>query len=264
MSLSANEQKPSSKYRVPALEKGLAILEALAYSPVPLSLTQLAQNLGRSSNEIYRMLTFLERRDYIIKEEHSGNYMLSLKLHELTQLRPPIKHLLNVADKPMEDLARELRESCHLSILQNRRLLVVKEALSPTRVRLSVRVGGLHPIIYTVSGRLLLASLPPNELSIYLEPDEDYQLLTPAERDAFEANLATIRKAEYTTAQDETHSGVTDIGILVGNSNVGLAAALTIAYLTNVRKPSDKKDMLKALRECAQKITKAMGGHHEI
>ena len=44
-------------YAAPALEKGLDILEMLCRSEQPLSQTQIAQELGRSVGEIYRMLT---------------------------------------------------------------------------------------------------------------------------------------------------------------------------------------------------------------
>ena len=65
MATATETQNQSAKYPVPALEKGLDILEELADASTPLSLTQLANNLGRSSNEIFRMVSVLEKRRYI-------------------------------------------------------------------------------------------------------------------------------------------------------------------------------------------------------
>ena len=69
-----------SKYQAPALDKGLDILEYLASQSVPLSQTDIATGIDKSPNEIYRMLMSLEGRGYIIRDEISGKYRLSLKL----------------------------------------------------------------------------------------------------------------------------------------------------------------------------------------
>ena len=67
-------------YSVPALEKGLDILEALSASSQPQSLSGLAHLLERNSNEIFRMLNLLERRNYVLRDE-SGGYRLSLRMY---------------------------------------------------------------------------------------------------------------------------------------------------------------------------------------
>ena len=99
-------QAATEKFQVPALAKGLDILEALAFAIEPQSLTDLAHILGRSKNEIFRMLGYLEARGYIIKEDRSGNYYLSLKLYELSHTHSPLEQLLKAATRPMEELAR--------------------------------------------------------------------------------------------------------------------------------------------------------------
>lgn len=255
---SENQQLPS-KYKVPALEKGLDILEELARSPRPQSLTQLANNLGRNSNEIYRMVNYLEWRGYIRREQHSGNYFLSLKLYELAHLNPPLQNLLNAATIPMEQLTQTLRESCHLGVLRHGQLVVMKQALSPEKICLSVEVGGRFSAVHTASGRLLLAHLAPEELDAFLEIDPDFRQLSPPEKDAFLVRLAEIRAKGYSDAESETHVGINDFSVLVGNPKIGLTAALTVASLTFAKSAPDRKEILSALRECAAKISKSMG-----
>ena len=50
------------KYRAPALDKGLDIIELLASADEGLSQAEIAKALNRSPNEIYRMLDRLVRR----------------------------------------------------------------------------------------------------------------------------------------------------------------------------------------------------------
>ena len=57
------------KYRAPALDKGLDIIELLASTDDTLSQAEIAKSLDRSPNEIYRMLDRLVRRAYVRRTE---------------------------------------------------------------------------------------------------------------------------------------------------------------------------------------------------
>lgn len=252
-------KETKSKYNAPALEKGLDILETLAYSQTPLSLAELARILGRSSSELFRMLTVLETRGYINKGDTTGNYVLSLKLYELAHLHPPVMNLLEAAAQPMANLTNVLRESCHLSVLRRGKLVVLKEALSPARVRLSVPVGGRFSPADTVSGRLLLAYLSEGELAAFLPSCAEYVAMDEAGQAAFGEKLVEIRETGVSAAVSETHLGVSDAAVLVGNPQVGLCAALAVASLKGSSDSDHFQQIVDRLRECAQTITLAMG-----
>lgn len=259
MNASENQPSQSSKYRVPALEKGLDILEELAQSTAPQSLTQLAASLDRTSSEIYRMVNYLEGRGYIRREQHSGNYYLSLKLYQLAHMYPPLQSLLTAATIPMEQLSKRVREACHLSVLRRGQLVVVKQVLSPEEISLSVEVGARFPPLKTASGRVMLAHLPEEELTGFLELDTDYQRMSHSERNILTAQLADIRARGYLATPSEMHTGVSDHVVLVGEPNVGLAAALAIATLTFAQSAQDQDEIVTAMQICSQAITKAMG-----
>ncbi len=251
-------KETKSKYHVPSLEKGLDILETLARSQTPLSLTELARKLGRSSSELFRMLAVLEARGYINKGQTTGNYALSLKLYELAHLHPPVMNLLEAASQPMENVTTVLRESCHLSVLRRGKLVVLKEVLSPARVRISVPVGGRFSAVGTVSGRLLLAYLP-DELEAFLSNCTEYAEMSLNDRRTLELKLAEIRETGVSTAVSETHLGVSDAAVLVGNPQIGLCAALAVASLRSTSNPDHFQCIKNQLKQCAQTITQAMG-----
>ena len=85
-------------YPVPALEKGLDLLETLAAAAVPQSLAELATTLERSSSELFRMLNCLERRGYITRDAVSGKYGLTLKLYTLAHAHSIMEKLLHAGD----------------------------------------------------------------------------------------------------------------------------------------------------------------------
>src|SRR5438132_9562252 len=98
-------------YPVPALEKGLDVLESLAAAAVPQSLAELAAQLERSSSELFRMLNCLERRGYIVRDPLAGKYGLTLKLYTLAHAHSVMEKLLHAAATPMQALTEKMRES---------------------------------------------------------------------------------------------------------------------------------------------------------
>lgn len=246
-------------YAVPALEKGLDLLEALAARPGDRSQADLARDLGRSASEIFRMLNCLERRGYIVKDRASGRYRLTLRLYELAHTHTPVDQLLHAADGPMRDLARRVRESVHLCVLSDGKLLVLAQVESQNRTRVSVEIGGRFPVVLTASGRILLAHLPPEERTAFLARDEDWARLGAAARERFLADLLRIRRdGIYQGKSDLTH-GIRDVAAFAGNPRIGIAAAVCVPSLVVIGRPTPLADIRAGVRECAGTITRQLG-----
>ncbi len=82
----------SRLYAAPALEKGLDILEVLCRSERPLSQKEIAQILGRSVGEIYRMVACLVGRNHVTLADENS-YAITTKLFELAHVNPPTHRL---------------------------------------------------------------------------------------------------------------------------------------------------------------------------
>jgi DNA-binding IclR family transcriptional regulator len=245
-------------YHVPALEKGLDILECLAAQGVPLTQAQIARSIGRGSNELFRMLTTLERRGYIRRDPLTGAYGLTLRLFELSHTHTPLQGLLRAAAAPMRALTEAIRESCHLSVIEREHLVVLAQEESPARIRLSVEVGGAFPLLHTVSGRVLLAHLDEQARADLLAREGEHTRLSPGERALLRERMRVVRSRGYDSSFSETTDGVSDLAVLVGSPASRVQAALTIASLTR-RRETFVEDMLPALRRCADEIGRAAG-----
>jgi DNA-binding IclR family transcriptional regulator len=246
-------------YPVPALEKGLDILEVLGAAAVPQSLAELATQLHRSRSELFRMLNCLERRGYLSRDEASGKVSLSLKLFALAHAHSATEKLLHAARGPMQALTEKTRESCHLSVLHQGRLLVVAQEESPERVRLSIEVGGTFDASHTASGRLLLAQLGARERESAISTAASDRPLDTASRRKLERSIAGLRRTGVSTADSETISGVRDVAVLVGSAESGVTGALAITLLTKHDQPWNEPELLKAMRAAASEITRKLG-----
>ncbi|HEX8471826.1 MAG TPA: helix-turn-helix domain-containing protein, partial [Brevundimonas sp.] len=96
------DQDDERKYRAPALEKGLDVLELLSAEGEAMTPSQMSITLGRSVSELFRMIQVLEFRGYI--EQSSDGYRLTNRLFSLGMTQAPIKSLVDVAMPAMRDL----------------------------------------------------------------------------------------------------------------------------------------------------------------
>ena len=246
-------------YRVPALERGLDIIEALAVAAIPQSLTDLATRLDRSASTLFRMLNCLERRHYVSRDPLSGKYALSLKLFALAHTHSPVEALLRAARQPMQDLVEEVRESCHLSLLDRGELLVIAQSDSPEPVRLSIEVGARFDPVLTLSGRLLLAQLEPEARLRGLERSPSASGWSVRRRNDFLAELDTLRGIRTPTVEDESFAGVEDLAVVLGDPAMGLQAALAISRFRRAGKRPGVAALHRRLRETAAAISTQIG-----
>jgi DNA-binding IclR family transcriptional regulator len=250
----------SKRYNVPALDKGLDILEFLSSERSPRSQAEIAAGLERGVNEIYRMLVALEARGYLRRDETSGKYQLSLKLYYLSHSHSPLDQLTQAARGPMQDLADQLRQSCHISIIYDRRLMVVAETRSPDPISLSVAEGTLFPLASTVSGRVLLAFSEPEQQELLLESDEQYVHMNQRQRRRLRDRFKKIQDDRFDLALEGFTEGVTECAAIVGNVKSGLIAALCVAAMsTGLRKRVGEDKLVKALMKTTRKIDRGMG-----
>ena len=245
-------------YTAPALEKGLDILELLAGESEGLSQGLIAQRLDRSTPELFRMLSVLERRGYLNRHT-DGTYRLSLRLFELAHQHPPLNRLLKVALPAMQALAETSRQSAHLVIYFARRILIVAQVDSPEPMSFGVRLGANFPFRPDrASSRVLSAFQSPavqDELIAELIANSAKRLSASKVR----AGLASIVKHGFYRAPSDTIDGVTDLCCPIFDHSDGAVAALTLPYLhqRDVRVPIEAA--LEALVATARRISAELG-----
>lgn len=217
-------------YTAPALEKGLDILELLAAESDGLAQATIAQRLGRSTAELFRMLSVLERRGYLTRHA-DGTYRLSLRLFELAHQHPPLKRLLTVALPAMQELAQASRQSAHLVIHFARRILIVAQVDSPEPMGFGVRLGANFPFRPDRASSRVLSAFQPAALQEELIAELVANSTRAVSAARVRAELAAIvRKGCYRAPSDTTH-GVTDLCAPVFDHSDGAVAALTVPYL---------------------------------
>ncbi|MBU2871586.1 IclR family transcriptional regulator [Colwellia sp. E2M01] len=250
----------SNKYAVPALDKGLDILEYLASKAVPLSQTEIAQGIERSSNEIYRVLVGLESRGYLIRDEISGKYSVSLKLYSLSRKISPIDQLRQTAIPIMEDFSAQSGYAAHLSILYQSKVMVIIHARSQSALSLSIAEGTLFPTTDTTSGLVLLANSNEQVKQLIYDRDKSYSQMNKKTKAELEHTLEDILRNGYCFRENKLTTGVSDCATIIGQPKGAVIAALTVSSLTSaIKDEEEKQQLIQSLKETAILITKQLG-----
>jgi DNA-binding IclR family transcriptional regulator len=226
------------KYRAPALEKGLDVLELLAAAREPMSLNTISRELNRSVSELFRMIQVLETRGYLEIAGSGDGYVLTNRLFALGMARAPTKDLLDVALPVMHRLAQRIGQSCHLAVASADQIAVVARVEAPGDLGFSVRVGYRRRLIASTSGLVLYAfqsELVRAEWKGRLSGDTNRR-----EWLKFEQSAQAARKAGFVKSESHAVQGVTDLSapiVLSGN----VVAALTSPYVKTSRAISEEE-----------------------
>ncbi|KAB7768463.1 IclR family transcriptional regulator [Xanthomonas maliensis] len=197
-----------TKYRAPALDKGLDILELLARTGGGMSMGAISQGVGRSRGEIFRMLQVLEERGYLLRDT-DGNYVLTNRLFMLGMQQPHVQNISEAALPVMRRLSDAIYQPCHLVAPSGDQIVVIAQMDMPSDLGLVVRPGHRRPLTHSSSGLVLFAFQQPEVQARWLDMLDASEV--PFEREQFLAAAAQARRDGYAMQPSEAVVGVVDL-----------------------------------------------------
>jgi DNA-binding IclR family transcriptional regulator len=249
----------SRSYSAPALEKGLDILETLCRSEHPLTQKDIAQRLGRSVNELYRMVACLVDRNYVTLVDETS-YGITTKLFELAHINPPTHRLLLEATPIMQRLASELDQSCHLTVYGQGKQVVLCKVDTPSGMGFAVRAGAELDVLISASGRVLLAFQDDETRKLRIEESLQRR---PAQADPqIDTILDSIRATGYESIPSVQVRGLYAISYPILDTQGRAIAALTVPYAERIDQTQRKSipEVTERLGVAARALSVRAGG----
>lgn len=248
------------RYSAPALEKGLDILEFLANQGAPQSARRIAEHLGRSKSEIFRMVAVLLGRGYLARNEATEELVLTDRLFEMGIRTPRARDLLDVAIPIMRQLATEIGQSSHLVVLSNGETVVIAAISGGSDMSFTLRLGYRRPITTASSGRVILAFQRPEVAALWIA--QSRKLVGP-DFDAAELNAALkrIRRQGHEIHPSRDVVGITDVACPIRDASGEAVAALVMPFVNRVSRDSSLDTVLQAVQHAARGISAAMFGN---
>lgn len=251
------DETAAPKYRAPALEKGLDILELLSEARAPMNASQIAGRLGKSVSELFRMMQVLEYRGYIAPHESGDGYVLTDRLFALGLKKAPTKSIIAAALPVMEKLAERIGQSCHLVVASGDQIVVVARVECPGDLGFSVRVGYRRKIVEATSGLILYGFQPPEAQQVWRA--RLAESIEPEKLEAFVRRAGEAAERGFVMAKSDFVHGVTDVSAPVMGPR-GALAALTAPFLFRMALPCPVDEAAVHVRAAAKQISETLPG----
>ena len=257
-------------YRVPALDKGLDVLELLAGAPQGLTLKEIADQLGRTSQELFRVVRCLAARGYLLRDR-AQRLRLSTRMFELGSKHSSTQALVARAMPHMEKFAERTGESCSLLIVVRDRLLVIAEAESAGAVRFGLRVGALVELFRSITGRVALAFQPAGRRAELWRACQEFwhshpkvAPFAPESQAQWEEQLQEVRRQGYDVADSPVTLGSRVYAAPVCGAGGSLLAVFCMCRLPRIgEQPPRDQPYVEAVAAAATAISAEFGPGEE-
>jgi DNA-binding IclR family transcriptional regulator len=253
----ADELPAAARPGAPALEKGLDVLELLAGTAHGLTQKQIAEGVGRSVGEIFRMLTVLEQRGFVTRDRPGGEYTLTLRLFHLATQHPPTRRLQQAATAVLEHLAERTGLSCHLSVASGAHFTVVAQTEPEWQMGWRVKLGARFPLSLRYPSARVLAAFQPDarrqELGSAIARFDALPL------GAVLDDLAAVRQEGGLFASGKVAPAVTSLSCPILDANGHALAALTVPMMHDGAQLIDEAAIAAHLRAAAERIAVLVG-----
>ncbi|BCB88683.1 IclR family transcriptional regulator [Phytohabitans suffuscus] len=240
-----------------AVERTVAVLNALAENPGGASLTDMVRITGVPTTTLHRLLGVL-RGTALVRETPDGRYALAAGTMVLARAFLDGLDLRQEACEVMRGVVEETGETCHLGVLAVAHVVYVEKIDSPHPVRMHSRVGASNPAATTAIGRAILAYSPEHILAEAIRASGTLGGPEVAEED-LEALLAAVRQDGYASDLQENEPGICCVGAPVFDHGGRVIAGLSVSMPSTRFDPQEHPKNGARIRAAADELSHRLG-----
>lgn len=212
-------EKVDDNYKVPNLEKGIAVIEHLSLRTEGETLQEIKSTLNISQTTAYRILNTLVRLDYLTFSEDTKRYKLTRKLLTLGFRSLNEHNLLETVLPHLRDLRDKVRETACFGVLGDEKGIFIEQAQGHHAFRFVLSPGKQFELHCSAPGKAIMAYLPVAVRNRYLSymTFHRYNSRTITSREAYLEELEAVYQQGYALDNEEELSGVICVGAAILN-----------------------------------------------
>ncbi|HWM35556.1 MAG TPA: IclR family transcriptional regulator [Streptomyces sp.] len=218
---------------VPAVTRALDILELFLDCDGSLSAPEITRRLQLPRTTVHELVTTLTARNYLIQPaDQPGRYRLGVRGYQLGSRYAEQLDLAAEGQQVARSVAETCDETVHVAILEGRDVIYIAKVDSTHAVRMVSGAGRRLPAHCTSVGKMLLASLPEEELESRLAGAEPLTAMTPnsiTSPESLRAELVETRGRGVAVEQQESNPDVSCVAAPVRDAAGRVVAALSIS-----------------------------------
>ena len=254
--MSSRQESPSV-----AVERALAMLEAVAQEPEGLSNAEISRKLRIPKSSASYILRTLETQGYLNRDGESGKYHMGLKILSLSRGALSGIDVREVALPVMRHLMEKTSLTCHLAILDGPVAVYIEKVEPEGFIRMDTWVGRRMRVHATSVGKALVAHIPQEKLEKILA-EIGMERRTPKTITTVPRLLKELEKVRaqgYAVDDEENNLGARCVGAPVFNQQGGIEASVGLSGTINQVNAQTMPRILEALKDAARHISMQLG-----
>jgi len=244
-----------------AVERALAMLEAVAQHSEGLSNAEISRKLQIPKSSASYILRTLERQAYLNRDRETGKYRVGLKILSLSRGALSGIDVREVALPIMRHLSEKTGLTCHLAILDGPDAVYIEKVEPPGFLRVDTWVGRRMRVHATSVGKALAAHIPEERLQKILS-DRGMEKRTPKTITTVPRLLKELEKVRtqgFAVDDEENNLGARCVGAPVFNQQGAIEASLGLSGTTNQVNAHTMPRIVEALKDAARHISMQLG-----
>jgi IclR family pca regulon transcriptional regulator len=227
--MSKQTDVPAERDLIAGLEKGLKVIEVFDQERSRLTIAEVAEATGLTRAAARRYLITLAHLGYMRHE--NKQFSLTPMVLRLGQSYLHSARLPRIVQPLLYRLAYSLGEAASAGVLDHDQLVCVAAVSAGQLVSATLQPGTRVPAYCTASGRMLLASLPQQQIERFLERALPEQITqhTIVNKDRLALEIARARAQGYALVDQELELGLRTIALPLKNFRGEVVAALNIS-----------------------------------
>lgn len=219
---------------VPALERGLRVLECLADSQHGLTLSQITRAMELPKSTVHCLLLTFERSGYIQRDDASGRYRLGLGLFRLANVALPALSIREQASPVLRALMERTQLTVHMAALDHDQLVLIARVSPPGAAVPASWIGKRMDFHCTALGKAVLASADAGDVERLIRKHGmlRHNDNTIASLRRLMQDLEQVRRRGYAVDDEEEEIGMRCVGAPVFGPAGHAEAAVSIVGTT--------------------------------
>lgn len=247
--------------RVPAVERAVRLIDALASAREPLGLAELARRLALPKSSVHGLLATLAAHG-LARRDDAGAYSLGSRPLQWADAYAAQSDVLRAFDQHARRSEPLAAETVMLAVLEADQVLYLACRPGSRALAVNFRVGGRLPASCTSSGKAMLATLSAERLHALLG-ERPLPVLTRhgvADLPALRRQLALARKRGYALDDEETAEGMQCFGAAVfGARGPEAVAAVAVSVIKAGLPDARRQELVAAIAALARQVSAALG-----
>lgn len=216
--------------RLSALEKALAVLEAVSDQPQAIGLPDLAARLNLPRQTVHRVLGQLEEAGLVRRDPSRERYAIGPRQSRLALASLCSKNQSAPIRAVLQDLVNQLNETCNIGVLDDLDYVYTERIECKWPLRTHLEAGSRIGAHANSGGKMMLSQIDPDKLERLIKGRklEAYTRRTLTRPADLKTELEAVRERGFALNNEELFDGIVGVAVPIVSEAGTTVAALAV------------------------------------